>query len=324
MKEKIATRMKSMKTEGTLIVILGLLVVVISIASIVIHGQNRFVFGDNPYNLVRQISIIGIVAIGMTFVIIGGGIDLSVGSMVGFSGMVVALMLRDGNSIIISILVSLIACALFGLLNGVLVFDGKLPPFIATLGTMTIIRAIIMLLSGARLVSGLPRGFTEFAQVRVLFLPSLFVVWVVIIAISTFITTRMRFGRNLYAIGSSQEVSRLCGINIRINTYSIYMYSALMSAIAGILLSSRLANGVPNAGQGYELDAIAASVVGGASFYGAEGTIIGTVLGTIIIATIKNGGNILGVDPFILQILNGALIILAVLLDQMRKRRSMG
>jgi ribose transport system permease protein len=274
--------------------------------------------------LVRQISIIGIVAIGMTFVIIGGGIDLSVGSMVGFSGMVVALMLRDGNSIIISILVSLIACALFGLLNGVLVFDGKLPPFIATLGTMTIIRAIIMLLSGARLVSGLPRGFTEFAQVRVLFLPSLFVVWVVIIAISTFITTRMRFGRNLYAIGSSQEVSRLCGINIRINTYSIYMYSALMSAIAGILLSSRLANGVPNAGQGYELDAIAASVVGGASFYGAEGTIIGTVLGTIIIATIKNGGNILGVDPFILQILNGALIILAVLLDQMRKRRSMG
>jgi ribose transport system permease protein len=324
MKEKIATRMKSMKTEGTLVVILGLLIVVISIASIVIHGQNRFVFGDNPYNLVRQISIIGIVAIGMTFVIIGGGIDLSVGSMVGFSGMVVALMLRDGNSIIISILVSLIACALFGLLNGVLVFDGKLPPFIATLGTMTIIRAIIMLLSGARLVSGLPRGFTEFAQVRVLFLPSLFVVWVVIIAISTFITTRMRFGRNLYAIGSSQEVSRLCGINIRINTYSIYMYSALMSAIAGILLSSRLANGVPNAGQGYELDAIAASVVGGASFYGAEGTIIGTVLGTIIIATIKNGGNILGVDPFILQILNGALIILAVLLDQMRKRRSMG
>jgi ribose transport system permease protein len=324
MKEKIATRMKSMKTEGTLIVILGLLVVVISIASIVIHGQNRFVFGDNPYNLVRQISIIGIVAIGMTFVIIGGGIDLSVGSMVGFSGMVVALMLRDGNSTIISILVSLIACALFGLLNGVLVFDGKLPPFIATLGTMTIIRAIIMLLSGARLVSGLPRGFTEFAQLRVLFLPSLFVVWVVIIAISIFITTRMRFGRNLYAIGSSQEVSRLCGINIRINTYSIYMYSALMSAIAGILLSSRLANGVPNAGQGYELDAIAASVVGGASFYGAEGTIIGTVLGTIIIATIKNGGNILGVDPFILQILNGALIILAVLLDQMRKRRSMG
>jgi ribose transport system permease protein len=274
--------------------------------------------------LVRQISIIGIVAIGMTFVIIGGGIDLSVGSMVGFSGMVVALMLRDGNSTIISILVSLIACALFGLLNGVLVFDGKLPPFIATLGTMTIIRAIIMLLSGARLVSGLPRGFTEFAQLRVLFLPSLFVVWVVIIAISIFITTRMRFGRNLYAIGSSQEVSRLCGINIRINTYSIYMYSALMSAIAGILLSSRLANGVPNAGQGYELDAIAASVVGGASFYGAEGTIIGTVLGTIIIATIKNGGNILGVDPFILQILNGALIILAVLLDQMRKRRSMG
>jgi ribose transport system permease protein len=233
-------------------------------------------------------------------------------------------MLRDGNSTIISILVSLIACALFGLLNGVLVFDGKLPPFIATLGTMTIIRAIIMLLSGARLVSGLPRGFTEFAQLRVLFLPSLFVVWVVIIAISIFITTRMRFGRNLYAIGSSQEVSRLCGINIRINTYSIYMYSALMSAIAGILLSSRLANGVPNAGQGYELDAIAASVVGGASFYGAEGTIIGTVLGTIIIATIKNGGNILGVDPFILQILNGALIILAVLLDQMRKRRSMG
>lgn len=324
MEKKFAMRLKGMKTEGTLILILILLIAVISVASTVIHGQNRFIFGDNPYNLVRQISIIGIVAIGMTFVIIGGGIDLSVGSMVGFSGMVVALMLRDGNSIFISILVSVVSCILFGLLNGVLIFDGKLPPFIATLGTMTIIRAIIMLLSGARLVSGLPTGFTAFAQMRLLLLPSLFLLWVGVIVISIFITTRMRFGRNLYALGSSQEVSRLCGINIRVNTYMIYMYCALMSAIAGILLSSRLANGVPNAGQGYELDAIAASVVGGASFYGAEGTIIGTVLGTIIIATIKNGGNILGVDPFILQILNGALIILAVLLDQMRKSRSTG
>ena len=123
-------------------------------------------------------------------------------------------------------------------------FDGKLPPFIATLGTMTIIRAMIMLLSGARLVSGLGRSFTAFAQMRILGLPSLFVIWAIIIAISCFITTRTRFGRNLYAIGSSQEVARLCGIDIRINTYAIYAFSALMSAIAGILLASRLANGV--------------------------------------------------------------------------------
>jgi ribose transport system permease protein len=316
------SKFKNVKTEGTLIIVLMLLIITISIASILIYHQNRFLFGDNPYNLVRQMSMNGIVSLGMLFVIISGGIDLSVGSIAGLSCMTVALLLKNGMNISLSIIIAVGISIIFGLINGILIFDGKLPAFIATLGTMTIIRAIIMLISGARLISGLPSKFTSFAQVNLVGLPSLSVVWLFFILIALFISTKTRFGRNVYTIGSSLEVARLCGINIRLNIYMVYVFSAFMSAIAGVLMASRLANGVPNAGQGYEMDAIASCVVGGASLSGAEGTVIGMVLGTIIIAVIKNGGNILGIDPFILQIINGVLIIGAVFLDQVRKQHS--
>src|ERR1700752_500342 len=277
---------------------------------------------NNLSNLVRQVAIIGVVAIGMTIVIISAGIDLSVGSMVGFSNVLVAVLMTHAVPILPSILIALPAGAALGVLNGVLIHDGRVPPFIATLGMMTAVRGLLMLISDARMIAGLPRPFLHFAQIDILWIPSLFFVWLVVIVLSIVITTLTRFGRNVFAIGSSAEAARLSGINIRLTLYGVYAFSALASSVAGILYAPRLANGIPTAGEGYELDAIAAAVVGGASLMGGEGTILGTVLGALIIATLRNGGDLLGINPFILQIAVGMLIVAAVLIDQLTKRRN--
>ncbi len=302
-----------LKTEGTLALLLLVLAIFLTIFT------RGFLTGTNLSNLVRQTAINGVVALGMTLVIIAGGIDLSVGSVVGFAGILVALLMKSGVPVIWAVLASIIVSFVIGAINGFMVFDGRIPPFIATLGSMAIIRGAIMLISGARMIAGLPRSFLDFAQASVLGFPSLFLVWLLLILFSIFLTRRTPFGRNVYTIGSNIEVARLSGINIRLTTYMIYGMSGLMAGIAGILMTSRLANGIPTGGQGYEMDAIASCVIGGASLSGAEGTILGTVMGAFIIATLRNGGNLLGIDPFILQIVNGVIIVAAVYIDQYRK-----
>jgi ribose transport system permease protein len=300
--------------EGILILIL------IAFFAVLSFTTPGFLTFSNLSNLVRQVSIIGVVAIGMTIVIISAGIDLSVGSMVGFSNVLVAILMTHGVPIIPAVLIALAAGSVLGVFNGVLIHDGRVPPFIATLGMMTAVRGLLMLISDARMIAGLPRPFLSFAQINILWLPSLFFVWLVVIVLSIVITNLTRFGRNVFAIGSNMEAARLSGINIRLTLYGVYAFSALTSSVAGILYTSRLANGIPTAGEGYELDAIAAAVVGGASLMGGEGTILGTVLGALLIATLRNGGNLLGINPFILQIAIGMLIVAAVLIDQLTKR----
>jgi len=302
-----------LKTEGTLALLLLVLAIFLTIFT------RGFLTATNLSNLVRQTAINGIVALGMTLVIIAGGIDLSVGSVVGFAGILVAVLMKSGVPVIWAVLASIIVSFLIGVINGFMVFDGHIPPFIATLGSMAIIRGAIMLISGARMIAGLPRSFLDFAQATVLGFPSLFLVWLLLIFFSIFLTRHTPFGRNVYTIGSNIEVARLSGINIRLTTYMIYGLSGLMAGIAGILMTSRLANGIPTGGQGYEMDAIASCVIGGASLSGAEGTILGTVMGAFIIATMRNGGNLLGIDRFILQIVNGVIIVVAVYIDQYRK-----
>ena len=299
----------------TLIIILALFFVVLTILT------PRFMSLRNMTNLVRQTSIIGVVSIGMTYVIMSGGIDLSVGSVLAVSGMTSALLMRSGVGPLPATIVALVVGVVLGIVNGVLIYDGRVPAFIATLGMMTAARGMVMLISGARMVTGLPDSFVQFAQGSLFGIPSLALVWLSVIALSVVVTTRMRFGRNVFAIGSNREAARLSGIDIRMTTYGVYAVSGLAAAVAGILMTSRLSNGIPTAGQMYELDAIAAAVVGGASLSGGEGTILGTVLGAIIIATIQNGGNLLGVNPFVLQMTIGVLIVAAVLVDQMNKRK---
>lgn len=301
-----------LKTELFLLALLTLLVIFFSVKSDV------FFTAGNLKTLTRQASIYGIIAIGMVVVITSGGIDLSVGSVTGISGIVAAILMVGGTPIPLAILLAIGCGMLLGFVNGVLVHDGKVPPFIATLGTMTVVRAIIMLMTGASMISGIPAGFRQIAQREVMGVPFLFVVWCVIILLTWFMTKKTIFGRNVYALGSNREAARLSGINIRLTTYGVYMFSGLVCSIAGLLLTARLGNGVPTAGSGYELDAIAAAVVGGASLDGGSGSVIGTVLGSMIMATLRQGGVLLGVNSFILEIIIGSLIVVAVLLDKLR------
>lgn len=312
--KKVKLFSKGMKTEIYLIALLAILFLFFSLTSSV------FLTVDNLKTLARQASIYGIIAIGMLVVIISAGIDLSVGSVTGFSGIVAALCMARGMPIPASLAIALASGLIVGFVNGVLIHDGKVPPFIATMGTMTVVRALIMLLTKARMISGLPESFKMIAQFEIVNIPFLFMVWVAVMIVAWFMTTKTVFGRNVYAVGSNKEAARLSGINIRKTIYGVYIFSAFVCSIAGILLTARLGNGVPTAGTGYELDAIASAVVGGASLDGGTGSVVGAVLGSMIMATLRQGGVLLGVNSFVLEIIIGSLIVIAVLVDKLRNQ----
>ncbi len=298
-------------------ILLVLIVLIISLALI----NNRFLSFGNITNLLRSTSMIGVVAIGMTFVIISGGIDLSVGSVLALSSVIAAKLMVSGTSIFLSIIISLASGILAGLLMGIIIYEARVPPFIVTLAGLSVFRGIAMLLTGAKKVVGLPEKFANFAVVRVFGLPGMAIIWLLIIVIGVIMARYTVFGRNIYAIGSNSEAARLSGINIRASIYKVYAFCGFTSAVAGILMATRLCGGSPSAGSGYELDAIAAVVLGGTSLTGGIGGVFGTFFGTMIIATISNGGNIMGVNPFVLEIVIGVLIVLAVVFDHLQKNR---
>ena len=301
--------------ESNLIIIMGVLILALWMMN------DKFLSFVNVTNLLRQTAIIGVLAVGMTFVILSGGIDLSVGSILAFSSMLASQLMVAGFPIWAAIIIALIASSMIGALMGIIIHKGKVPAFIATLGGMTIVRGLVMLMSGAQMIMGLPEEIVDFAIQRYLGIPAMAYVWFITIIIGWFVSKYTVFGRNIYAIGSNIEAARLSGIKIGINICGIYAFCAFMASVAGILMTARLGNGVPTEGQGYELDAIAAVVVGGGSLMGAVGSIPGTVLGTIIIASIRNGGTLIGINPFILDILVGSIIVVAVLFDQLRKNK---
>ncbi|MEN3008641.1 ABC transporter permease [Pseudothermotoga sp.] len=307
-------------SEKNLLLIFAVLVVLLTVAT-----KGAFLSFGNITNLLRQTSINGVVALAMLFVIITGGIDLSVGAIVGISGMVYAMLTSNRLdyqlSSVQAILIALSVSILLGLANGFAVYDMKIPPFIATLGVMTFVRGLVMYISGGRMITGLPRDFTNFASMIFLDVPALVWLWLAIALISGIVLKYTKFGRNLYAIGSNREAARLSGVNLRLNYLFAYAVSGFLSGVAGLMLASRLAAGVPTAGQGYELDAIASVVIGGASLSGGVGTALGTVIGAVLIQTLRNGGNLLGIDPFVMQMMIGLIIIAAVFFDQYIKAK---
>ena len=313
-KKGVSLFKNGLKTEMLLVGILVILFIFFSVTSPV------FLKTDTLMKLLKQASIYGIIAIGMVFVITSSGIDISVGSVVGLSGIIVSMCMLSGMGVMVSMLIAILASVLVGLFNGVLVFDANVPPFIATMASMTIVRNIILLITGAKTISGLPKGFTAIAAGSVFGVPNLFLAWFAIILMSFFISKKTVFGRNIYSYGSNKEAARLSGINTRVTVYGVYVFCAVVCGIAGILLTSRLGNGVPTSGDGYELDAIAAAVVGGASLDGGEGSVIGTVLGAMIMAMLRQGGTLLGINSFIMEIIIGSLIALAVVIDKIRRR----
>lgn len=283
-----------------------------------------FLTRNNLFNVARQISMISIVAIGMTFVIISGGIDLSVGSVVALTGVIAALIMnitggKESGSIILGILSALATGSMIGAINGAIVAYFKVPPFIVTLASMISLRGLVFLICGGRPVSNLPESFYNIGGGYLGIIPVPVILMAGVILLAWFITKHTKFGRYTFAIGGNEEAARLSGININKMKICIYAISGIAAASSGIILTSRLFSGDPKTGVLYELDAIAATVVGGTSLSGGKGSIPGTFLGALIIGIIANGLNLLGVESYTQDIIKGLVILAAVLIDQLRK-----
>jgi ribose transport system permease protein len=280
----------------------------------------HFLTVSNLLNIAQQTSINAIVAVGMTFVIISGGIDLSVGSIVALSGVVLGTLLHEGQPVAIAIPAALLIGVAAGLLNGALISFGRLPPFIATLGMMSVARGAALVFTEGRPVSGFDESFRWLATGSVGPIPAPVIVMVLVYAVAHIVLTRTTFGRYVYAIGGNEEATRLSGVAVRFHKTAIYCVAGLMSAVAAIVLTARLNSAQPIAGMMYELDAIAATVIGGTSLMGGEGSLGGTLVGALIMGVLRNGLNLLGVSSFVQQIVIGAVIVGAVLVDTLLKR----
>ena len=299
----------------------GLIVLLVAVGALTLASP-EFLTGNNLANLARQVAIFGILAIGQLMVILTGGIDLSVGSILGLAGAVTAQLLVSGVPIIPAILIGVVVGGVLGIANGVLVTRFKLPPFIATLGMLGIARGIVLVITDANTIQGLPDGFQTVANGTVLGIPNLLIIFAIITAIAWFVLNRTVFGRYVYAVGSNPEAARLAGVPVAMVTTAVYVISGVLAAVGGVLLTSRLGAGVPTAGTGFELQAIAACVIGGASLSGARGSAIGAACGALIIGVLNNGGNLLAINAFYLQIAIGALVLVAVGFDQMNTRKA--
>ena len=299
--------------------LIGLIVFSVIVAFI----NSRFMTTSNILNILRQTSINAVIATGMTFVILTGGIDLSVGSILGFSGAVAAMMLASGVDSIIAIPVALIVGLVVGALNGVLISEGKLQPFIVTLATMTMLRgATLVFTDGKPIGTGFEANsklFAWFGNGYVLGIPVPIIVIIVTFLVALFVLTQTKIGRYVYALGGNEEATKLSGISTDKVKIFVYAISGMMAALAGIIITSRLSSAQPTAGSGYELDAIAAVVLGGTSLAGGTGTIVGTMIGALIIGVLNNALNLMDVSSYFQMLAKGSVILLAVLLDRKNK-----
>jgi ribose transport system permease protein len=303
--------------QGPLIGLL-LLCVVFSLSSDV------FLSFRNALNILDQVTVLGILAIGMTAVIITGGIDLSVGAVLAFSMMMMGWLYETfGVPLPLAMILGVLTGAACGLVSGLLITYAKLPAFIATLAMMSVARGLANILTEGRQVVGYPEWFTNLSTVRNFGFLSVTVAAFILLALVSWAYLRFRpGGRNLYAIGGNPVVARLAGIHVRRVTLWVYALSGALAGVAAITLAARLNSSQPSAGLGYELDTIAAVVIGGASLNGGIGSIGGTVVGVFIIGVLRNGLNLLGVSPFVQGIVIGAVIALAVAFDTLGRRRS--
>jgi ribose transport system permease protein len=297
----------------------GLIVLLVLFGAMTL-ASDEFLTGDNMANLARQVAIFGIIAVGQLLVILTAGIDLSVGSVLGLTGCVTAQLLVEGMPVPLAIVVGLLVGVVLGLFNGSLVAYGKLPPFIVTLGMLGIARGLVLVLTDASTVQPLPDSFGNIANGDFIGLPNLLWMFIAVVVVTSFVLRRTVFGRYIYAVGSNPESARLSGVPVTAVLVSVYSIAGLLAAVGGILFASRLNAGIPTAGTGYELNAIAACVIGGASLFGAKGGAFGAAAGALIVATLNNGGNLLAVNAFYLQIIIGALILIAVAFDQWQSR----
>lgn len=294
--------------------LLGLLILIVIVSIL----NPSFLAPLNILNLLRQVAINALIAYGMTFVILTGGIDLSVGSILALSSALMAGMIVSGMDPILAVLIGCILGALMGMVNGLLVTKGKMAPFIATLATMTIFRGLTLVYTEGNPITGLGDNylFQLFGRGYFLGIPVPAVTMMVSFAVLWVILHKTPFGRQTYAIGGNEKAALITGIKVPRVKVMIYSLAGLLAALAGAILTSRLNSAQPTAGTSYELDAIAAVVLGGTSLSGGRGRIFGTLIGALIIGTLNNGLNLLGVSSFYQMVVKGIVILIAVLIDR--------
>jgi inositol transport system permease protein len=295
---------------GTLLILI-LIIVIISIV------EPNFLSLKNFTNIMRQVSVTGIISFGMVMVIITSGIDLSPGSTLAFAGMFVAIFANQGNNVM-AVLAGIGIALLCGAINGSVIAITGIPPFIMTLGMQLMARGAANIVTGGFPITNLNSAFRKIGGGNVGIIPVPVIIYAVLAVISHLILAKTTFGKSVYAIGGNEEAAHLCGINVKKIKFLVYAYMGIMTGVAAILLTSRVNAGNASVGLNYEFDAIIAAVIGGTSLAGGVGTISGCVIGALIVGCIDSGLTMLGVSAFYQQIFKGALIIVSVILDTYR------
>jgi ribose transport system permease protein len=287
-------------------------------------SEQAFLKINNIFNILRQVSIVGVCAVGMTFVILTGGMDLSVGSVLGVSAVSASLIMSNGIHPIVAVIVAVAVGALTGFINAFFINRIEIAPIIMTLGMMTMLRGAAYIISGGLPVYGVPQDFTFIGQGYITVIPVPVLFMIIAFALGYFTLNRTVFGRSVYGIGGNSEASRLSGINVKKVIYKVYILAGMLYSIAGLILLARVNSGQPKAGDGYEMDVITACVLGGISVSGGEGRMSGVIIGVLLMGTLANGMVILNVPEFWQWVVKGAVLILAVSIDKLAlKSKSM-
>ncbi len=301
---------------------LGTLVGLLLLGAVLSLLTPHFLTVTNLLNVAQQTAINAVIAAGMTLVIITAGIDLSVGSILAFAGVVLGSLLARGQPAWVAVTAGLAVGAACGLTNGLLIAFVRLPPFITTLGMMSVARGVALLYTDGRPISGFGPGFRVLATGEWLQVPLPVFVMLAVYAAAHFVLKRTKLGRYAYAIGGNEQAARLSGVHVGFYKTAVYTLSGTLSGLAAVMLTARLNSAQPIAGQMYELDAIAATVIGGTSLLGGEGTMLGTLIGALIMGVLRNGLTLLDVSSYVQQTVIGLVIIGAVSLDLALKRRT--
>ena len=297
----------------------ALVFVIIAIVIVMSFASPVFLTSKNIINIIRQISINGIIAVGMTFVILTGGIDLSVGSVVAITSVICGYLLEKGMFWLTACVIAIAIALLFGAFNGVMIAYVGFQPFIATLATVTMGSGIALAFSDGKPFTIKDKAFLAIGQGYVGAIPIPIIILYIVVIIGLIILKTTTFGRYVFAIGGNKNAAKLSGVRTRRVELMVYVISALCAAVVGLILSARISSGQPTAGDGYELDAIAATAIGGTSMSGGVGSLTGTIFGFVILGLVTNSMNLLNINSFYQQIVKGILIILAVFLDMTSK-----
>lgn len=308
MKHKI-DYMNFLSTYGILFVLI-VMTVFFGVAS------PNFFSVDNFLQILRQVSIVGISAVGITLVLISGAIDLSIGSIIGVACVSAAMLMKIGVNSVFASFLALIICAFFGFLNAFFINELKVPAFIATLGTMTALRGLAFIITGGLPVYSFSDTFSFFGQGYIWLIPVPVIVMLIVFLAGIIFVEKTRFGRYIYGVGGNEEATRLSGIDTKKIKYMVFILSSVLSGLAGLVLLGRINSGQPNAGTGYEMDVITSAILGGVSINGGEGRLGFVVVGVLIMGVLSNGLIMLSVDEYVQQVLKGLVLVLAVALNR--------